>query len=333
VPLQPAERAEFKRALLEAVAAAPGVASVAEVRHVPLGGTGSSATITVAGAGPADGMPIRLNGVTTDFFDAMGMTIVSGRSFGAADARDAPIAVVTSSLARRSGLGADPVGSLLRIEGSDVVLEIVGMIGDAKYFDLREEPVPTAFLPKQLLPDARSYTDFVIRSNAPQDALRESVTRAVASVGGSMGVEVRAFDDIIGQGVVEERLMSTLSAFFGVLAALVAAIGLYGVMSQHVARRRSEIGVRIALGAGRGDVLAMVLIEAAALLVAGLAVGAALAFLAAGPAKPLLFGLDAYMVPVYGATVVLLTAAAAVACYVPARRAVRVDPREAFTSD
>jgi ABC-type antimicrobial peptide transport system permease subunit len=104
-------------------------------------------------------------------------------------------------------------------------------------------------------------------------------------------------------------------------------------MSQHVALRRSEIGVRIALGAGRSDVLGMVLLEGGVLLLAGLALGAALAFAAAGPAQSLLLGLDAYAVSVYGMTAALLTLSAVAACYLPARRAVRVDPREAFTMD
>jgi ABC-type antimicrobial peptide transport system permease subunit len=278
-------------------------------------------------------VPIRLNGVTADFFETMGMPVVAGRGFTASDARDAPVALVTSSLAQRAGLGADPVGSILRIEGSDLAVEVVGMIGDAKYFNLREEAVPTAFLPKDALPDARSYTDFVIRSSLPQDALRAGVLRAVTAVSPSMGVDIRPLDDIIGQGIVQERLMSTLSAFFGILASIVAAIGLYGVMSQHVALRRSEIGVRIALGAGRSDVLGMVLLEGGVLLLAGLALGAALAFAAAGPAQSLLLGLDAYAVSVYGMTAALLTLSAVAACYLPARRAVRVDPREAFTMD
>ena len=326
-------RAGFKRELLGALAAVPGVASAAEVRHVPLGGTGSSATVRTTGSEGGPGGPIRLNGVTSEFLVTMGMSVVAGRGFTASDAPDAPVAVVTSSLARRAGLGVDPVGAVLRVEGSELALEVIGVVSDAKYFDLREEPVPTAFLPKEILPDARSYTDFMIRSSLPQDALRESILRAVAPVGSSSWVDVRSLDAIIGRGVTQERLMSALSAFFGVLASIVAAIGLYGVMSQYVARRRSEIGVRIALGAGRSDVLGMVLLESGTLLLAGLTLGAALAFGAGGAAQPLLFGLDARALPAYAATTALLTVTAVVACYLPARRALRVDPREAITAE
>jgi predicted permease len=328
-----ASRPGFKQELLDAVASVPGVTSVAEVRHVPLGGTGSSATVRSAGSGPAPGIPIRLNGVTPDFLETMGMPVIAGRGFTASDAPDAPVAVVTSSLARRAGLGVDPVGELLRLEGFDFAIEVIGMVNDAKYFDLREEPVPTAFVPKDVLPDARSYTDFLLRSSLSQDELGAGVRHVVASIGPSVWVDVRPLDDIIGQGVVQERLLSTLSAFFGMLASFVAAIGLFGVMSQYVAQRRSEIGVRIALGAARGEILAMVLVEGGALLLGGLALGAALAFVAARPAQSLLFGLDARAVPVYLMTGALLTLTAVAACYLPARRAVRIDPREAFKGD
>ncbi|MGE0157809.1 MAG: ADOP family duplicated permease [Gemmatimonadales bacterium] len=330
----PTARPAFKHTLLDVLGAVPGVTTVAEVRHVPLGGTGTSATILPSTAGAlAVGVPIRLNGVTVDFLETMGMAVVSGRGFTAGDERDAQVAVITASLAQRAGLGPDPVGSILRIEESDLALEVIGMVDDAKYFDLREEPVPTAFLPKELLPDARSYTDFMIRSSLPQDALRESVRNAVASMGPSMWVDVRPLADIIGQGVVQERLMSTLSLFFGVLASLVAAIGLYGVLSQHVAQRRGEIGVRIALGAGRGSVLRMVLLEGGVLVLAGLALGATFAFAAARPAQSVLFGLSARAAAYYLVTAAVLAATAVAACYLPARRAVRIDPRESFGGD
>jgi hypothetical protein len=287
----------------------------------------------VRSAADGPGTPIRLNGVTSDYLATMGMPLLAGRGFEAEQALDAPVAVVTVALASRLGLGADPIGRVLRIDDSDLRLEVVGVVGDAKYFDLREEPVPTAFVPKQLLPDARSYTDFVVRASRRTDELRGALTAALAAAAPQLHVDVRQLADSIESGLVRERLLSTLSVFFGILAAFVAAIGLYGVMTNHVAQRRGEIGVRIALGADRRHVLRAVLLQAGTTHVAGIALGALLASAAAIPARRLLFGIEAHSAEAYLTAATVLTVTAALASYLPARRATRTDPRQALSGE
>jgi ABC-type antimicrobial peptide transport system permease subunit len=143
--------------------------------------------------------------------------------------------------------------------------------------------------------------------------------------------DVRPFDDTIHAGLVRERLLSTVSGFLGALAALVAAIGLYGVMSHQVAQRRSEIGVRIALGARRRDILLMVLGQAGALVAVGVALGGVLALAASAPVRSLLFGLEANMAPMLLIAAGVLAATGALASYVPAGRAARLEPQAALT--
>jgi putative ABC transport system permease protein len=331
--LSPAARPAFKRELLERLEAAPGVLSAAEVRHVPLGGTGSSDRVRGADEPEGPGTPIRLNGVTAEYFETMGMGLLAGRRFGPADGPDARVAVITRELATRMGLGENPVGETMLSEWMSIPIEVIGMVPDAKYFDLREEPVPTAFVPKALLPDARSYTDFVVRSAAPAEVLREALRAAVDGVSRQIWIDLRPMDDEIRSGLVRERLMSMLSGLFGVLAALVASVGLYGVMSYQVGLRMREIAVRVAIGAEVRDVLRLVLAQAGALLAAGLVAGSALSFLVAAPLRSFLFRLDGQAVSMYVLTAALLALTGAIACVLPARQAATVAPRDALTSE
>jgi predicted permease len=326
------QRPTFKKELLERIEAIPRVSSVAEVRHVPLGGTGSSATVRTGADRFDAGTPIRMNAVTPDYAETMGIPLIAGRWFGPADGPDAGVAIVTESLADRLQLGDDPLGAVLQIMGSEGRLQVVGLIPDAKYFSLREEPVPTAFVPKDLLPDTRSFTDFVIRTSLPVPDLEEGVRRAAEALGSQVWTNVHRFDDTVRDGLLRERLMSSLAGFFGILAALVAAVGLYGVISYQVSRRRGEIGVRLALGAEPNNILAIVFREAGTLLLLGLVSGAVVAYLAAIPARALLFGLDGSSALAHVLTAALLCLTAAFACYVPARRAARLEPRTAVAA-
>jgi predicted permease len=326
-------RSTFKRDLLERIRAVPGVESADEVRHVPFGGTGSSADVRLDDRST---VPIRLNGVTDEYLETAGLRLLAGRGFGPGDAVGARVAIVTPELAARVGLGPSPVGRTFRLEtgeagaASGEVFEVIGLVADAKVFNLREEPVPTVLVPKSLLVDARSYTDFMIRTSLPPDRLRDALRTAAGDVSVPL---VRSFDDIIRAGIARERLLSTVSAFFGALAALVAAIGLYGVMAQLVTQRRSEIGVRMALGAKRGHILLLVVGQAAALVGIGIAIGGVIAFGASTTVRSFLFGLDSQIVPLVALAAGVLIASGAVASWLPARRAVRLDPQVALRLD
>lgn len=334
--LSDASRPAFKRDLLQRLREMPGVASADEVRHVPLGGSGSSANVR---GDDGASIPIRLNGVTDDYVETAGLRLLAGRAFGPRDDPDGRLAIVTQAFATRVGLGPNPVGRSVRIDtgelgtGSGREFEVIGLVADAKYFNLREEPVPTALVPKALLLDARSYTDFMMRTSLPAALLRDALRTAVAGGRPVVWTGVHSFDDTIRAGLERERLLSTVSGFFGALAALVAAIGLYGVMAQQVTRRRGEIGVRMALGAERRHVLLLVVGHAAALVAVGTAIGALLALAASTTVRSFLFGLDTHMAPQLAIAAAVLSAAGAFACYLPARRAAGLDPQAALRSE
>jgi ABC-type antimicrobial peptide transport system permease subunit len=203
----------------------------------------------------------------------------------------------------------------------------VGLVRDTKYQDLREDFTPIAFVPlAQEVEDVDPQMAVVVRSRSALSGLASAIERAVAEVDPGISITLQPFAVQLQQALVRERLMATLSGFFGVLAGLLATIGLYGVMSYMVARRRREIGIRMALGADRRTVVGMVMGEAAVLLGAGLALGTGLALLAARAAGALLFGLGPGDPDTLVMAVLALAGVAALASFLPATRAARLEP-------
>jgi predicted permease len=335
--LPPSGKTAFKRDLLDRIRSTPGVSAAAEVRHVPMGGTGSSLTVWLEGSDPSGKIAIRLNPISDGYLQTMGIGLIAGRDFTRHDSASSPkVALVNPAFVRRLGLAGEPVGARFRVEGappSASVYEIVGVVPDTKHFTLREDFLPIAFVPVAQATDPRAFTDFVIRSIAPPGDVSSGVRRGLAGISPSIDVDVRPFDATIRQGLVRERLMAALSGFFGVLAVVIAAIGLYGVMAELVTRRRSEIGLRIALGARRLDILGMVIRQAGTLLLAGLAAGALLAFAAAGSVRSVVFGLEPRGVGVICLACGCLAVAAMAAILVPACRAAMVEPLAALRDE
>jgi putative ABC transport system permease protein len=233
--------------------------------------------------------------------------------------------------------GANPVGRTLSViqQGGkpDRIYQIVGLVKDTKYFDLREEFVPIVFLPDAQDDRPGAYTSLVIRSDGPLPEVVSSVKRSVAEVNPAMAIIFRVFETSVRETLLRERLMAMLSGFFGFLAAVLAMVGLYGVISYMVIRRTNEIGVRMALGAGRSRIVKMIMRESAVLLGIGVAIGAVLALVAGTTARALLFGLR----PSDPATITLAVAALAVvamlASFLPARRAAALDPMQALRDE
>jgi putative ABC transport system permease protein len=213
------------------------------------------------------------------------------------------------------------------------VYQIVGLVRNTKYYDLREDFNPIAYLPMAQDEHPSSGTTFVLRAAAPMGAIMAEVKSAVAAVNPAIQLEFHVLDGYIRNSLLRERLMATLSAAFGFLAVLLATVGLYGVIAYMVARRRNEIGVRIALGAGRGRVVRLVLFEAALLLAVGVVAGAALTLLASRAAASLLFGLKPYDPVTLIAAAALLAAVALAAAYLPARRAAALSPMTALRDE
>ena len=262
----------------------------------------------------------------------MGIPLRTGRTFDKNDTAASPrVAVVNQTFVRKFWNGTNPIGQTLRtIEEPDypsTVYEIVGVIPDTKYNDIRGETPPMAFAPATQFPAKRPWVHMVIYSNtSPAGSIQSKLAQTHPEVVTRFG----DFQQDIRGGLVRERLLAMLSGFFGFLAALLAMVGLYGVISYMVARRRNEIGIRVALGANRGQVLAMVMREAARLLVIGLSVGIVLSLIAGRGAESLLFGLKPHDPFTLLGSIGLLAVIAALASFLPARRAAKVDPMEAL---
>jgi predicted lysophospholipase L1 biosynthesis ABC-type transport system permease subunit len=241
---------------------------------------------------------------------------------------------VNQAFAKRFFEGGNPVGHTFRVEGEagqpDRIYQIVGLARNTKYYELREEFVPIAFLPAAQNDNPANGTTLVVRTaGRPQDALH-TLKAAVAAVNPAFALEFRVMTVQIEESLLRDRLMAVLAGAFGVLAAVLAAIGLYGVIAYMVARRQNEIGVRMALGADRARVVRLVLREAMVLLSAGLAAGIALALWAGQAATKLLFGLKPNDAATFAAAALLLAVVALAAGYVPARRAAGMDPMDAL---
>ena len=245
--------------------------------------------------------------------------------------------MVNQSFVRQFLGGQNPLGQTLRTSAEpnypSTVYEIVGVLADSQYNDLRSVTSPAVFAPSTQFPDKRPGTAMMIYSNMPAAAAMESVRKTIARNHPQMSIDVMDFQKRIREGMIRERLMAILAGFFGFLAALLATVGLYGVISYIVARRRNEIGIRMALGARPGQVTWMVMRESALLLVIGVAIGAMLSLLAGRAAESLLFGLrpdDPLTLCVAGLVLAIIAAGASL---IPARRAARLHPMNALRHD
>ena len=265
----------------------------------------------------------------------MGIPIVRGRSFTLDDTASSPrVAVVNETFIRRYLSGVEPIGQTLRTGQEpnypSTVYEIVGVIPDTKYNDLRGQIPPMTFAPASQFPNQGPWSNVMIHSNLTPAAIAATAKRQIAGKHPDVITEFVDFQRQIRDGLVEERLMATLSGFFGLLAVLLAVIGLYGVISYIVAMRRNEIGIRMALGASRGDVVGIIVRQTLLLLVLGVSAGVVLALAAARGASSLLFDLQPNDPFSFALATVVLVAIAWVASFVPARRAARVDPMVAL---
>ncbi len=326
--LSPDRYQDFKRDLLNEVRSVPGVLDAATTTNVPLLGGSWTHNIHV---GTAEGAS-KFTWVSPDYFKTMGIPLQAGRGITQTDTGTSPrIAVVNQAFIRQFLRGANPIGQTLRTSPEPqypaTVYEIVGVIPDTKYNDVRGETPPMAFAPDSQFPAPGPWTAMMIYSNtSPETAIKSKLSSTYP------GVTLNFTDfqsDVVG-GLKRERLLAMLSGFFGVLAALLAMIGLYGVISYMIERRRNEIGVRVALGANRGQVLFMVMREAGRLLLIGVAIGTLLSLAAGRGAESLLFGLKPNDPTSLLAAIALLSAIAALASFLPARRAAKVDPMVAL---
>lgn len=332
----PDSRVPYKLQLLDRIRAIPGVKAVADVRFIPLGGGSTDNAVWREGSDSRHAIQSDFNWVSQDYFKVMETPFLAGRDFDSRDtSHSAPVAIVNQAFARQLGLGRNPAGQYFRRQSTpsdpEMDFEIVGLVGNSKYRDIREADPPIAYLAtSQELRFANYSVQIIIRSPLPASELTPLVRRTIAAFNPQISVDFGLFSDILRDGTMRDRLMATLSGFFGLLGVLLASIGLYGVLSYVVVRRTNEIGIRMTLGADRREIVRMVLGDAALVLGLGAGAGLVILLIAGKAVRSLLYGLKPGDPLTLGVAILLLTAVAIAASYLPARRAATLDPMTAL---
>jgi len=333
-----AQRNTFKQQMADRLQALPGVESAAAAGIVPVSGNMWNDDVHFNNGGQDVHEIVNFNAVSPGFFKTMDTPFIKGRDFGPQDTLNSPaVAVVNESFVHKMLKGAEPQGAIFRVdEGAgqpESVYQIVGVVKDTKYNDLRDDFGPIAYLARSQDKKPDTTVSVIVRSGLALDSLTASVESSILQVSPNVVIEFSVFRRQIRDTLQRERLMASLSGFFGFLAGVLATIGLYGVISYMVVRRRNEIGIRMALGADRGRVLSLIMREAALLLAIGLALGAGISLASTRAASSLLFGLKAHDPLTFALAAVTLAAVAAAASYLPAIRAARIHPTEALREE
>jgi predicted permease len=314
----------------------PGVDDAAQASIVPVSGSGWNQNIVIDGRKRKE--IVNFDSVGDHYFKTMGTPLLSGRDFDERDANGgAKVAIVTESFARVFFGGENPIGRTFQIDERPGLpnpeYQIIGLAKDSKYGDLRDAFGPIGYFPALQDEHPGPSLTVIVRSRAPLTQITGSIGAIMRDVHPSIIVEYQTLASQVKNSLLRDRLMATLSGFFGGLAALIAMIGLYGVMSYSVMRRRNEIGIRMALGADRREVLAMVMREALTLLAAGLVIGLVSAIAAGRSASALLFGLQPHDPSTLALAAATLAIVAIAASYVPALRASRLEPTTALREE
>ncbi len=319
----------------EELAGIPGVTGVTSSWVPLLAGSDWGTDVKVQGF--ADGPDVddnsRLNVVGAGYFSTLGVALLAGRDFTMSDAVGAQrVAIVNETFARKFNLGRDAVGKFMG-QGDSLDTQIVGLIPDIKYSDVKDTVPPVFYTPwRQETRHGEMY--YYVKGSLPPEQLLGAIREVATRIDPTVPVEeLKTMPQQIRENVFLDRMISILSAAFAVLATLLAAVGLYGVLAYSVAQRTREIGVRMALGADGGAVRGLVMRQVGAMTAVGAVLGIAGAFGLGRAARSLLFGLEGHDPVVFAASVLLLVAVALVAGYLPARRAARVDPMHALRYD
>jgi predicted permease len=334
--IKPQEEAEFKRRLVEDVRSIPGIQNAASTTNVPLSGSTWGHTVHV---GATEGES-RFTYASPSYFATMGIPLLTGRGFTDADTNDAPLVLIVNQAFIRKYFGlAQPIGKLVHVMPEphypERTYQIIGTIPDTRYSDLREEPPPIAFVPAAQLPVEAQGPGMamMIASDTGLDAITTIRRTLEAKYPAMQFFNFIVFQQQISDQLVGERLMAMLSGFFGLLAALLVLIGVYGLLSYFITQRRNEIGIRIALGAKRRQVIALVIRDTAAMLLTGIILGTALALLAGRAATAMLFGLKPYDLVTLVFAIALLAVIGILASLLPAVKASNLDPVTALRTE
>jgi predicted permease len=340
-----ADRLAMYERLRESVLAVPGVASAAASFVTPVGGTTWNERIEVSGGVP---MPERervanFNAITPGWLTTFGTPLLAGRDILSTDRKGAaPIILVNQAFAKRFLNGASPLGHTVTLDilgaasrTQETPREVVGLVADAVYRSLRD-PVPaTMYIPMAQFDDSQRPAPpgvgISVRAAAGGPALlARGVAAAVASVNPNLALSFRPLADQVNASLTQERLVATLSGFFGGLALLLAGLGLYGVTSYAVSRRRTELGIRMALGAAPAGVIRLVLLRVSVLVGIGVVLGAGVSLWLSTFVATLLYGLEPRDPATLAGAAAVLAAVGLLAGWLPAHRASRIDPAEAL---
>jgi predicted permease len=332
--------------LLTEVKGMPGVRSASLSRMTPLDGGNLGVGFDVPGFQPRSGQDrkgvllpsgvesIGLNTVSEDYFSTFGTQLLQGRGFTENDRVGTPnVALINESARRYFFAGRDPIGTVVKLAGRPQY-QIAGVVQDAKQADLRKEAVPFAYIPLRQPMDQGAFMTLSVRTSGDPERMIATVERRTRELGPEIRIiRTGTLARQIDESLLEERLISTLATAFGLLALLLSAVGLYGVLAYAVGRRTSEIGIRMTLGALPGQVAWSVLRQTMGLVAAGLAVGASGSIFLARVAEKMLYGVTPTDPVAQAGSAALLAAVACVASYLPARRAGRIDPVAALRSE
>jgi putative ABC transport system permease protein len=333
-----ARQASFFAQLTERIRSFPAVSAVGAISFIPLTGPGAATRFWIVGRPappPGEWTSADIRIVDPGYFGAMRIPLRRGRPFTAADGANAPpVIVINETMAKRFWSGADPIGARLQVSWAhpDARPAIIGVVGDVRASALDADVHPTIYYVEAQEPTASMTV--VVRHRSDPATLVSMVRQTVRDLDRDVPLgDVAAMPTLVTRSMADRRYPMLLLSGFAMLAVVLSAVGLYGLLSYTVARRNHEIGVRVALGADRADVLRMVLGDGARLVLAGIAIGAIAAALAARTLGHLLYGVGPTDPMTFGAVAGLLAVVALVASYVPASRATKVDPMVALRTE
>jgi putative ABC transport system permease protein len=327
-------RAQLYRELRSRVQTMPGVVSVSESFLAPLGAAGWAQPVYPEGfavKSPMDSL-VFLNRVSPGYFHTMKTAVMMGREFNERDTLKAPrVMIINETTARRFFGSANPVGKTIGMDkgvpgGGRELYQVIGIVRDARYNRIDEGPRSVAYVASTQVDDPSPTVTLEIRTDRAPEAMIAPVRQAMIAVDRNVSLQFRSLETQVNESVMGPRVVALLSAIFGVLALVLAMVGLYGVTSYRVKQRSNEIGVRMALGAGQGSVVWLLLREVLLVLTLGISAGIAIAVAMAQLVTALLYGMKPSEPVQIVATVMLLVMASLIAAYFPVRRATRLDP-------
>ncbi|HEU5238911.1 MAG TPA: ABC transporter permease [Pyrinomonadaceae bacterium] len=319
----------FHRQVLDRIQEVPGVQSVALVRALPFSGNGGTTAITLPDreTPPKGHEPeVMFNSATPNYFETMGIPFIKGRLFDDHDQPNTPpVVIINQTMAQRFWPGADPIGKQVKSVQDGTVLTVVGVVGDAKHYWLEEKQQPQMYGPYSQQPGY--FATVVIRTSVEPLSLSEQVRQALWKVDADQPMwKIRTVEFLVNRSVADRKFLLALMGLFALLALVLTMIGLYGVISYLVNQRTQEIGIRLALGAQTRDILKMVLKRGMFLVFTGVALGLGTAWLSTRLLARLLYQVSATDPLTFAVIAAFLVAVALLACYLPARRATKVDP-------